>query len=300
MGLFTPFRHALPINEALFRAPLYLTHAGWEIIPPGQPYPPKDVEAPVFMFNQQEGRTLPEFCLALVVGGSGELQTGSPRGRRVPLNVGDAFFFRPGEWHRHRPSAATGWTAMWIHFNGAEPLQWMRDNRFNLRGNIPVIENSALFQAQFEYLLESAHRHPTRNSTVLSYQAIGLISHFLVTTPPTPGRAATDVEDDVVRAAVEHIWNFSHGIVDVPTVVQQVGVGRRTLHRRFKAATGRTILEEIQLCRVSRAVALLRETTLPIKYVVDRAGFRTEEHMRLAFQKAFGKPPMAYRKSETP
>ena len=110
-----------------------------------------------------------------------------------------------------------------------------------------------------------------------------------------PQHGKMEVPDNDCKAAVEYIWNFSHDIVDVPSVACKVGIPRRTLDRRFKAATGRTVLEEIQFCRVSRAAKLLQETTLTVKHIVHRAGFRSEEHLRLAFQKTFGKSPQAFR-----
>jgi len=290
MSLSQPFRHALPVNESVFHEELYLTHAGWERIEPGAAYPLRD--APFFYFEWNEGRTLPEFCLALVVAGGGELETHDHRER---LRAGQAFLFQPGEWHRHRPSRDTGWTLMWIHFNGDEPLRWLGEQSFQLHRNIPVIDNPALFQAQFEHLLASVHRQPSANTAHFSRQAIGLLAHFV---RDTPGGMAAGTEaggDEVVKAAVEFIWNFSHDTVDVPAVARKVGLARRTLDRRFKAATGRSVLEEIQFCRVSRAARLLRETAMPVKHIVHRAGFRSDEHLRLAFQRAYGQSPLAYR-----
>lgn len=290
MSLAQTFRHALPVSESLFHEALYLTHAGWERVAPGEPYPQPD--APFFYFEWRDGRTLPEFCLALVVAGGGEFQT---REHTRKLTANEAFLFRPGEWHRHRPSPKTGWTLMWIHFNGDEPLRWLREEVFNLRDNLAVIEHRKLFRAQFEHLLASVHQNPSTNSANFSRQAIGLLAHFLTDKPGGSMRGAVDVEDPIVKAAVEYIWNFSHDIVDVPAVARKVGIARRTLDRRFKAATGRSVLEEIQFCRVSRAAKLLQETTMPVKHIVHRAGFRSDEHLRLAFQKAFGKSPQAFR-----
>ena len=291
MSLNQPFRHALPVSESLFHAALYLTHVGWERVRSGEPYPQND--APFFYFKWQEGRTLPEFCLALCVAGGGQFETREHRG---PIRAGDTFLFKPGEWHRHRPAPGSGWTLMWIHFNGDEPLRWLRDGAFQLRQVFPIIENPPLFRAQFEHLLTCVHRDPAANSSNYSRMAIGLLAHFLRDAPEGTVRGNPEVQDEAVKRAVEYIWNFSHDIVDVPAVVRQVGVPRRTLDRRFKAATGRSILQEIQFCRVSRAARLLQETVMPVKHVVHRAGFRSDEHLRLAFQAAFGRSPQAYRR----
>ncbi len=291
MSLTQPFRHALPVNEALFHEPFYLTHAGWEKILPGERYPTRD--APIFYFEWREGRTLPEFCLALNVAGSGEFET---REHRQHLGAGDAFLFRPGEWHRHRPSTKTGWTLMWIHFNGDRPLHWLHRDAFRLEKNIPVIEHKKLFRAQFEHLLASIHQQPSANSANYSLQAGGLLAHFLRDQPVGTASNESGLPDELVKTAVEYIWNYSHDAVDVPAVAEKVKIARRTLDRRFKAATGRSVLDEIQFCRVSRAAKLLQETMLPIKHIVHRAGFRSDEHFRLVFHKVFGKSPQTYRK----
>lgn len=293
MSQHTPFRYAIPVSETFFNHPLYLTHAGWEIVLKGVDYLRDD--PPCFNFLWEEGRILGEFCLALVMEGGGKFETQNHNGK---LRAGDALFYKPGEWHRHRPDPDTGWKILWIHFSGNEPLRWMREDLFQLRGISPIIRHKALFHDQFESLLEDVHRLFPKNSPNLSRQAIGLISQFLSDDQPGATDRSMLITDFPVQTAVEYIWNFSHGIVDVPSVANHVGVARRTLDRKFRDLTGRSILEEIQFCRVSRAAKLLEETGLPIKNIVYRAGFRNEEHLRLAFQRAFGKSPQAYRSNQ--
>ncbi|MFT4177699.1 MAG: AraC family transcriptional regulator [Luteolibacter sp.] len=285
-----PFRHALPVSAALFRTPLYLTHAGREIVKPGEPYPQAD--APFFTFEWWEGRTLPEFCMGMLMAGQGILQTSDSQ---RSLKTGDVFLVRPGEWHRHRPLPAKGWECMWIHFDGDEPLRWLREEAFRLNGNLLTVDNRGLFRAQFEHLLACVHRDPSVNTPNYSRQAMGLLSHVLMDQPAEPATDVVEIEDAAVKAAVEFIWNFSHGVVDVPHVARHLGMARRTLDRKFKTVTGKTVLEEIQHCRITRAVRLLRETTIPIKHIVHRAGFRSAEHLRVTFQQTFGKSPEAYR-----
>lgn len=283
------FFHALPVPQQSFLAPLYVTNAGWERILPGQDYPER--KPAVYFFSWDEGRILPEFCLALCTAGSGVLE--SKTGRQT-LDAGDAFLFRPGEWHRHRPVKAVGWTLLWFHFNGDLPHKWMADGAFAMDGNKPAIDFRDLFEQQFERLLVTIHRAPTRNSEELSWQAIGLLSHFVVdrhADPDSIGRRSSDI----VTHAIEFIWNHTHTNVSVDDVVQSAGCSRRTLETRFKQALGRTVLDEILACRTERAVHLLKSTDLPIKQIVLRSGFQSREQMRLVFHKMLGKAPRDFR-----
>lgn len=286
MSQTKPFRHALPVSETMFHEALYLTHAGWEIVKPGETYPQSDI--PMFYFNWEDGRTLPEFCLAQVIDGTGEIQTRLYRGR---LEAGNVFLFYPGEWHRHRPSPRTGWTLRWIHFNGDEPHRWLQERSFHLDRNLAIIECYVLFQAQFENLLESVHRSPSTNSANLSRQAIGLLAHILADKTEETAQGTTITSDKTVKAAVEHIWNFCHCDLNVADLARLVGTPRRTLDRRFLAETGHTVLQEIQLCRLRRATQLLIETNLPMKQIVHRAGFNSMEQMRISFLKNQGVSP---------
>ena len=252
--LHSPFRHALPVPDRLFNEPLYLTHAGWERIEPGQAYPLADNQ--LYSFKYDAGRSLPEFTLCLVAEGAGEVET---TGHHQSLSRGDAFLFMPGQWHRHRPLPETGWTLYWIHFTGNLPHAWLKEAAFRLDGSKPVIEDPALLPRPVR--APPAHRppHPTGNSREHSWQAIGLLSHFLTDPTRDPGTTGQRA-DDVVNLAIEFIWNHTHAEVDIGILAARLEISRRTLERRFKQATGRTLHEEIQSCRVERARRLLVET----------------------------------------
>ncbi|MGC4016623.1 MAG: helix-turn-helix transcriptional regulator [Luteolibacter sp.] len=283
----------LPVHEDLFNGGLYVTHAGWERVLPGEAYPKQDYHPLFYHYSWEEGRVLPEFCLAVVVKGAGESQT---RTKQRKLEAGGVFLIPPGEWHRHRPCPDTGWELMWIHFNGGLPGRWLAQGAFGTNHNYPAIDRPELFIEEFERLLGKAHAEPTRNSVNLSWQAVGLLSHFVVEEPAGEKETRkSNTGDEVVDAAIEHIWNFSHGMLDVPGVVEAVGKGRRSLERRFRAVTGHGILEEIQHCRFTRAAWLLVETDLPVKTIVGRSGFNSHEQMRLVFHKRTGRSPEAYR-----
>jgi AraC-like DNA-binding protein len=285
--------HALPLNDRLFRQPFYVTHAGHERVKPRQVYPHPG-QPQYYDLSWGEGRILGEFCLSLITEGRGELDT--VRGHQ-PIRAVQAWLYLPGEWHRHRPTLSVGWTNHWIKFNGSLAHQWMQDRAFRLSGNLVQLSDPRLFARQFRHLVESIDRAKGRNSLQFSWQAIGLLSHFLVDheTAENPRTARTG--DSMVDAVRNYVWSQSHNQISVLDVARHTGINRRTLERGFKAATGTTLFSEIQHCRISRAALLLRETDVPIKYILGRTGFTGYQQIRESFHRHFGVSPERYRAS---
>ena len=287
-----PFRHSLPVPEEIFHLPIYVTAVGWERTKAGENYPLSDTA--LLGFNWDDGRTLPEFCLVWLQEGEGSLETKSGQQK---VTAGRAFFYRPGEWHRHRPGLTTGWTIYWVHFNGSLPHQWMLGENYNLEGNLPILQADDLFQMQLMRLIQTAHQSPSTNLETFSWQVAGLLTHFVKNESPRQNQRHHSADAQVNRA-VEFIWNHSHAFVDVADVVAYVGVGRRALERRFSNELTRSLLDEIQFCRLTRAKRLLAETALPIKQVIYRAGLRSHQHLCLLFQKHLGISPSQFREKE--
>ncbi|MFT3870953.1 MAG: AraC family transcriptional regulator [Nibricoccus sp.] len=287
------FAHALPLDDLLFQEPFYVTHAGREHVTPRQPYP-RPGHPSYYGFTWADGRVLGEFCLVLLLSGKGEIETA--RGMQT-VRAGQGFLYQPGEWHRHRPAQSSGWTAMWINFNGSLPHRWMRDETFRLNKNLIEVDDPRLFQGQFRQLVGTIHAASTRNSLLFSWQAIGLVARFLHEVPAsTRPFAAEPSTIPLVAAALDFIWSHSHNQIGVDDIAQFVGANRRTLERRFKAATGDTLLHEIHRCRISRAALLLRQTDAPLKYIVGRAGFASHQQQRQTFRRHFGQAPKTFRR----
>jgi transcriptional regulator GlxA family with amidase domain len=98
---------------------------------------------------------------------------------------------------------------------------------------------------------------------------------------------------------MEIIWTHGNFPMSVSDIARHLPVTRRTLDRRFVEATGHSVLEEINSCRLSRAKRLLTETELPVKTVAHLAGFNRTERMRVLFIEREGTSPTAYRKLGT-
>lgn len=82
----------------------------------------------------------------------------------------------------------------------------------------------------------------------------------------------------------------------VGRVVAVAATPERTLHRRFKAATGRSLLEYLQGLRVEEAKRLLETSTNPVDEVSERAGYADASFFRRLFKRLTGLTPGQYRR----
>ena len=102
--------------------------------------------------------------------------------------------------------------------------------------------------------------------------------------------------DPIVARAVSFIRARAHEGIDVGDVVRIAAASRRSLEMRFRAATGRTIHDEIARARLSRARRLLKATTLTVEQVAAASGFGVVQRFHAAFRSAAGMSPGEWRR----
>lgn len=114
--------------------------------------------------------------------------------------------------------------------------------------------------------------------------------------PYTPLVKRTLHADAVVRACEN--WLAEHFSVAgaIQGVIDQAGIPERTLKRRFKAATGATLIEYLQNLRVEAAKRLLESSTAPVDDVSVQAGYEDPSFFRRLFKRSTGLSPSEYRR----
>ena len=255
----------------------------------------------LYHYEWNKGRVLPEFCLVLISEGNGEFES-EPSGY-CSVGPGSVFFLFPGVKHRYRPSPGTGWVERWIAMNG-DNLHRLSDSEIlSPRHAIGSIESGERYYAQFDTLLQTADETYRKKPLLFAVEALSLFisvaqdANLLHDPTISPGKISeTTSTDALVDRACQIIWSQSHLPLTVQWLARVLGTSKRTLFRRFQHVMGKTILDEINLCRLERAKRLLRETLLPIKKVTFLAGFGCYEAFRSVMQKHEGNSPAEYRK----
>ena len=104
------------------------------------------------------------------------------------------------------------------------------------------------------------------------------------------------IEDTDVADALRYIHAHAGRPITVETILREIPLSRRQLERRFRAALGRSMLDEILRCRLDRAKQLLGETELALPQVAIASGFTSASYFNVVFHKSVGTTPGEYRR----
>ncbi len=230
--------------------------------------------------------------------------------------VSRSYYRTQKSWSQFRSELET-WIATWkppialfIAFNDVTLRYVVHACR---RHGLRVPEDVALIGATNEPMIDTMPP-PSLTSVDVNYEQIGFQAsqmlqqlmqgiplpqqHVLVPPSGVIARDSTDffaVDDETVALAMRYIEQHTGNNIDVDRVAEAAGVSRRTLERRFRISSGRSIAKEIRRLRILKAKRLLAETDLLIKQIARETGFRSAIRLHEVFVREEQMTPTAYR-----
>ena len=228
------------------------------------------------------------------------------------------FYYRSGKsWGKFQQQLdewISSWTppiALFVAFNDVTIRYVVNACR---RHKLRVPEDVALIGASNEPNIGELPP-PSLSSVEINYEQIGYQaakmlsqvvdgeqldeSHTFHSPTGVIARDSTDffaVEDEVVALAMRFIERQSARDISVDDVASAAGVSRRTLERRFRDSSGRSVAAEVRRLRLLKAKRLLAETDMQIKQIARETGFRDPVRMYEVFVREESQTPSEYRK----
>lgn len=110
-------------------------------------------------------------------------------------------------------------------------------------------------------------------------------------------RAPSDAHHDESIAALQAYLheNFSQDL-PLSLLAEQAALSTRSLTRRFKAATGKSLGAYLRSIRIEQARQLLRESDLKSVEICALVGYKDSSHFIAAFKRDTGSTPREYRR----
>ncbi|MDR6783495.1 transcriptional regulator GlxA family with amidase domain [Pedobacter africanus] len=147
----------------------------------------------------------------------------------------------------------------------------------------------------FHLLLRLIHNYANRETAIRVAKVFaidmnrGQQSYFGTFVPPR------DHGDELVAQTQLCIENSYNKAATVEDILQQIPASRRNIERRFKMATGNTLIEYLQKTRIEVAKKLLEQTNQSILEIMLNSGYNDLKAFRQLFKKNSGMTPKDYR-----
>ena len=106
--------------------------------------------------------------------------------------------------------------------------------------------------------------------------------------------------DSVVRSCEEWMKDNYKENNAIQQVVAHANIPERTLKRRFKAATGATLIEYLQNLRIEEAKRLLEAGQMPVDDISIKVSYEDPSFFRRLFKRLTGLTPSQYRRMFQP
>jgi AraC family transcriptional regulator, regulatory protein of adaptative response / DNA-3-methyladenine glycosylase II len=116
----------------------------------------------------------------------------------------------------------------------------------------------------------------------------------------SPDSGAWRGASSTVSRALSLIEDGALDEAGVDALAARLGVGERQLRRLFQRRLGASPIAVAQTRRIHLAKQLIHETNLPMTQVALAAGFGSVRRFNETFQRLFGRPPAALRRSRAP
>ncbi|UQZ35847.1 AraC family transcriptional regulator [Paenibacillus sp. PK3_47] len=100
-----------------------------------------------------------------------------------------------------------------------------------------------------------------------------------------------------VRRAIEFLYQNYDRSIQVKEIAAAVSVHPGYLHRIFRAQTGRTLTDYLNVLRMDKAKMLLGQSEIPVAEIADYVGVSSRQYFHLLFKKYAGCTPVEYRNS---
>lgn len=84
--------------------------------------------------------------------------------------------------------------------------------------------------------------------------------------------------------------------ISMPELCERFAINRTSLNELFHAHTGMPVIQYLIALRIRLACLMLRDTTLPVKEVVERIGYNDMINFNRSFKKRTARTPAGYRR----
>ncbi|MDB5110608.1 MAG: AraC family transcriptional regulator [Mucilaginibacter sp.] len=281
----------LPISDEDARWGLSVVNTGCTRVKPDSCYPVPNHPGH-HNFNWKKGRVLNEYQVIYITAGKGVFESDSSG--VVDIQAGTIIILYPGDRHRYKPSAYTGWDEYWIGLKG-EIMDRLVSNGF-FKQELPCLYigfNEKVFNI-LNYIIEQTKTENPGYQPDISGAALSLLGscHAIL----RQGAVEFDIKNPVIHKALLLFRSNINEDFSPEIAADQLQVGYSWFRKVFKAHTGLSPGQYFIQLKIERAKSLLSDPSLPTKWIANDLRFESYFYFCRLFKSRTGMTPLEYRK----
>ena len=183
--------------------------------------------------------------------------------------------------------------AMWIHFDGASAAAFF-NQIIAFRSGKQAFTPSPDDRIEQEMAqIISGLRSATISEVDCSQRIYRILCALLFPSDPSH----QNENDSIISHAIRYIDQHLFDQISVRQIAEHVCLSTSHFSRLFRSTTGFSPHEYIMLHRIDEAKALLQSTSLSVKEIAFRVGYRSEVNFIIAFTDKTGLSPTQFRQN---
>lgn len=233
-----------------------------------------------------------QYVFIYCIDGRGSYEVG---GNSYEVAANQYFILPAGVPHRYQADAENPWTIYWIHFKGMLAPYYAADAIAPTSVNPGIHSRISNRINMFEELFETLNSGYSIEN--IRY-AMSLFHHYLASLRYVHQyRSAGEKIDEgnVVEAAIHYMKENIERHMTLQEVADFTGYSASHFSMLFKAKTGHSPLNYINLLKIQRACLLLDTTQMRMNQICHKLGMDDPYYFSRLFSKIMGMSPRAYR-----
>jgi AraC-like DNA-binding protein len=285
----TFFKYLTPSQEDI-KWGINLHVAGFTKVQPGDEYPSR-AHPSGYYFRWQNGRILHDYALVYISEGQGihESSSGSSM-----VHPGTIILAHPGVWHRYKPHENTGWSELYIGFDGTVARMLMSH---------PAIQKASVINFGYdENMLDCFYRifdlvkeEKPGFQLIASGTVVTLIGRLIANIKysrfeGTPAQSVVEQTKFLIRQNLEKKMDFEE-------FARTQNISYSNFRKLFKKYTGFSPHQFQLNLRILKAKELLIMTDMSVKQVAIETGFESDSYFSRCFRAKTGQLPSEFGKT---
>lgn len=267
---------------------LFLNSTGRLHVPAGTAYPSERHPAGYY-YTWEEGRRLNEYQVNYIIEGEGIYENENGQFRVIP---GSIMLTSPGSWHRYMPLKSTGWTEMYIGFNGTIAQKIMAHPQFSVHQPVIGIGNKEDILDIYLKIIDLVKNEQPGFQQVASGLVLKLLGTMVAFEKQKgfAGKPITAIIEEACFLMRKDVINN----VDLQDFATRRGISYSYLRRMFRKFTGVSPLQYQMQLKIILARDLLTNSGKSIKEISYDLGFESIHYFSRFFKEKAGVSPSAY------